>query len=259
VVEEVVRKLPALQAAVPGFTWAVAGRSRASLEGIVAAIRKTAPDAKALPAIVEADVKNVESLKHMAQGTHLVLNCVGPYALLGEPVVQAVIEASEALSKEGQAPVDYADLTGEPGFIELMVLKYYDRALAAGCTLVHAAAFDSVPADMGVLFAREALQKRGATPASIEIFVTVHTKDGQRMGGNYGTYASAINGFATRAQLSKTRKQLYGPKLPKTTPVAKQRGLGVGLPRRKGRFGVLWAEEVKSYLVPCELRSSVGD
>jgi short subunit dehydrogenase-like uncharacterized protein len=70
VVEEVVRKLPALQAAVPGFSWAVAGRSRASLEGIVAAIRKTAPDAKALPAIVEADVKNVESLKHMAQGTH---------------------------------------------------------------------------------------------------------------------------------------------------------------------------------------------
>lgn len=43
----------------------------------------------------------------MAQTTKVVLNCVGPYRLYGEPVVQACVVAG----------TDYLDVCGEPGMI----------------------------------------------------------------------------------------------------------------------------------------------
>lgn len=55
---------------MPNFSWAIAGRSRASLERIVASIRMTTPaDAKLLPSIVVADVSDEHSLKVMAEST----------------------------------------------------------------------------------------------------------------------------------------------------------------------------------------------
>ncbi len=47
---------------------------------------------------------------------------------------------------------DYVDLCGEPEFIDRTELKYGAAACAAGVLIVHACAFDSVPADIGTLF-----------------------------------------------------------------------------------------------------------
>lgn len=43
--------------------------------------------------------------------------------MLGEPVVRTVISASEQLKAAGEPGCDYADLCGEPSFIERMHLK----------------------------------------------------------------------------------------------------------------------------------------
>ena len=48
-------------------------------------------DLQDVPVIV-ADVSAQESLDKMCQKARLVLNCVGPYALYGEPVVRACVE-----------------------------------------------------------------------------------------------------------------------------------------------------------------------
>lgn len=60
-----------------------------------------------------------------------------------------------------------------------MVLKYSARAKAAGCAIVHAAAFDSVPSDMGIELAKQELKRKGAVPAGAEMFFELRATNGQ--------------------------------------------------------------------------------
>lgn len=53
----------------------------------------------------------------------MVLSAVGPYASLGDPLVVAVLDASQELKSRGEDPCDYLDLCGEPGWIEKTVLE----------------------------------------------------------------------------------------------------------------------------------------
>eukprot|EP00966_Prymnesium_polylepis_P219825 5085182-Prymnesium_polylepis.1 len=116
--------------------WAIAGRSKAKLDALVSAngLNPTG--------IVVADTSDAASLLAMAASTRVILNATGPYRFFGEPVVEACINAG----------TDYTDLCGEPEFIDRMLLKHGDRAAAQGVLVVHACAFDSVPADIGTIF-----------------------------------------------------------------------------------------------------------
>lgn len=171
----------------------------------------------------------------------VLLNCVGPYFSLGESVVKAVLAANESRDvTSDSSPTDYIDLSGEPAWIEEMTLRYGDRAARLGCSIIHAAAFDSVPSDLGAVLVKQQLTARGATPTSIEAFVRLHSRSAQKLGIHYATYEAAVNGFSTRKQLSFVRRQLYS-KLPKLKPApltgnddAQQRSNG--LPKRKGQF-----------------------
>lgn len=51
----------------------------------------------------------------------VVMNCVGPYAFLGEPVIKAVLSASESLRSSDEAPTDYIDLCGEPAWVRARI------------------------------------------------------------------------------------------------------------------------------------------
>ena len=44
--------------------------------------------------VLEADVRNATSMRKAFEQATLVMNCIGPYSLLGEPVVQACINSS---------------------------------------------------------------------------------------------------------------------------------------------------------------------
>ena len=165
------------KATAKAFTWSIAGRSLASLERVRQEIKtlvgassasgsdETNVEKGLLPSLVEANIGDAASLFNMAKHTKIVLNCVGPYAHLGENVVTAVLDASEQSVNNA---THYIDLSGEPNFIEKMVLKYRARAKSLGSAIIPASAFDSVPADMGTIFAKAQLG-REVVPASVEM------------------------------------------------------------------------------------------
>ena len=70
------------------FNWAISGRNAEKLfQVLVVATEETGIDLKDIP-IIEADINDQQSLKAMTSKTKLVLNCVGPFSLLGEPMIE---------------------------------------------------------------------------------------------------------------------------------------------------------------------------
>ena len=49
--------------------------------------------------------------------------------------------------------IDYLDVCGEPEFMERMAFRYNESAAQQGSLIVSACGFDSIPADLGVIFA----------------------------------------------------------------------------------------------------------
>lgn len=85
----------------------------------------------------------------------------------------------------------YVDITGEPEFFEAMTLKYHEKAKEAQVAIVHVCGFDSIPADMGVLYTKQQLEKNhNALPSTIEMFFKLHIAGNSGFGGHYATYAS---------------------------------------------------------------------
>jgi short subunit dehydrogenase-like uncharacterized protein len=151
--------------------WAIAGRNRGKLEEVRRRLGEGHPE---LP-LVSADVTDADSLRALAESTKVLISTVGPYINYGEPVVAACAAAG----------TDYVDLTGEPEFVDLMWLRYQERAESTGARLVHSCGFDSIPYDLGALFTVGHVPE--GTPISLEGFV--------RVGGTFsgGTYHSAVH------------------------------------------------------------------
>ncbi|KAM7368233.1 hypothetical protein PAMP_014473 [Pampus punctatissimus] len=145
----VVEELARCGAESPGggsLKWAVAGRSRQRLEEALkrAAGRLSMPELRTDIEIIVADVSIEESLAIMCQQGQVILNCVGPYRFYGEPVVKACIENG----------AHYIDICGEPQFLERMQLEYHAKASDRGVYVIGSCGFDSIPADLGVLYTR---------------------------------------------------------------------------------------------------------
>lgn len=185
-------KMAAPGGAWPGAKWAIAGRSASKLKAITIKW-----DLKPTGVIV-ADTSDMGSLMAMAARGCVVMNATGPYRFYGEAVVEACIGARS----------DYVDLCGEPEFIDRCMLKHADSARAAGVVIVHACAFDSVPADIGCLFT--ALQF--APPALCAHADMYHTfsVEGNPAGasGHATTFYAAVHGFGAAAKTRAQRKAL---------------------------------------------------
>lgn len=177
------------------LSWAVAGRSRDKLEKVISSLP---PGQNSKPDIILADITSQSDLNAMAARADIVLNCTGPYRFYGEPVIKACL-ASRAY---------YLDLCGEPEFIEKMLLLYDDEAVSKNLTFISAAAFDSVPATMGVSYTKDVITKNGAVPTSVEMHFTM--KSGPKgLGMHYATYQAAVEGFGSApVELKRIRAQL---------------------------------------------------
>lgn len=127
-----------------GAHWAVAGRDPAKVERVLAEIGVAAPET------IAADVADPVSLAAMASRTHVVLNLVGPYALYGEPVIEACVANG----------AHYVDLTGEIPFVRDIIDTCHDRAVAAGVKIVQVCGFEALPPDLALLLAAEAARER---------------------------------------------------------------------------------------------------
>ncbi|KAI8872286.1 hypothetical protein GQ42DRAFT_161431 [Ramicandelaber brevisporus] len=229
------------------FKWAVAGRSRARLQAVVhdviehlrnrhpsveksdsedqvsiSVTDSTAGDdetelgeetkvpasiASLIPRVIIADSGDEESLASMASRAKVVIACVGPFRLYGEPVVRACIENS----------CHYVDVSGETEVIEKSVYKNNDDARAAGVSIVHACGFDSIPADIGALYTRQAMATADIIPSSVEMFV--HLCPGPAgMRVNYATLESAVYSIGSVDALRRLRKESGFPSLPTVGP-----------------------------------------
>lgn len=169
--------------------WALVGRNRGKLEAVAAGLQGAA----SVPDLLEADAGDPASLQRVAGAARVVLSTVGPYALYGEPLVAACAAAG----------TDYADLTGEPEFVDRVWVRYHEEAERNGARLVHCCGFDSIPHDLGAYFTVSQL------PEGVPLRVDGYVRSNGSFSG--GTYHSAINAFARGRQtmaVAKERRRL---------------------------------------------------
>ena len=164
-----------------GTRWALAGRSPDRLARVRERLAAIDPACAELE-LLEADAADADALRVVAERTHVVATTVGPYLEYGEPLVAAC----------AQSGTDYADLTGEPEFVDRMYVRHHATAEASGARLVHACGFDSIPHDLGVLFTVEQL------PEDVPITVRGYVSAGGRPSA--GTFHSAVTQFSRLRQ-----------------------------------------------------------
>uniref|UniRef100_A0A673MA27 Saccharopine dehydrogenase-like oxidoreductase n=1 Tax=Sinocyclocheilus rhinocerous TaxID=307959 RepID=A0A673MA27_9TELE len=224
VVEEVART--ASEGPKGSLKWAVAGRNRAKLEKVVeqAAGTLSKPELKSEVDILVADVSDLDSLAVMCKQAVIVLSCVGPYRFFGDPVVKSCVENG----------AHCIDISGEPQFLESMQLNYHDQAAGNGVYIVGSCGFDSIPADMGVIYTRD--QFKG-TLTAVESFLTASA--GPEGGCIHdGTWQSAIYGLADSNKLRSLRKKFGHKPLPVVGPKIKRRGT------------LFYSNELQQYAIP---------
>jgi len=101
--------------------------------------------------------------------------------------------------------------------MERMQLEYHEAAQEAGVYIVSACGFDSIPVDLGIIFAQQNFE---GEINSVETYLRGEMKNG---GLNYGTWESAVYGVAHESELRKLRSKLYPTKLPEFAPKLKSK------------------------------------
>jgi short subunit dehydrogenase-like uncharacterized protein len=168
--------------------WALVGRNRSKLDALAARLATAAPEAPK-PEVIVADAADRQALREVAEASRVVVTTVGPYALYGEPLVAACAAAG----------TDYADLTGEPEFVDRTWVEHHAEAERTGARLVHCCGFDSIPHDLGAYFTVQQL------PEGVPLTVNGYVRSNARFSG--GTFHSAINGFGRARQTLAAAKE----------------------------------------------------
>uniref|UniRef100_A0A8C4N787 Saccharopine dehydrogenase-like oxidoreductase n=1 Tax=Eptatretus burgeri TaxID=7764 RepID=A0A8C4N787_EPTBU len=194
------------------FAWAVAGRNRDKLQSMLQeAAQSLGKINLGDVGVIVCNINDDESLASMCREANVVLNCVGPYRFYGEPVVKACVENG----------ANYVDICGEPKFLESMQLKYDKLAAEKGVYIVGSCGFDSIPADMGVLYTRDQFP---GTLTAVESYLAIQT-GAEGAGVHFGTWQSAIHGFSDQASLRTLRKKFGYKPLPVVGRKLTKRGM----------------------------------
>ncbi|KAL1839283.1 hypothetical protein VTJ49DRAFT_1683 [Mycothermus thermophilus] len=190
--------------------WAIAGRSQAKLEAVVAECAKLNPDR--LPPAVEV-VNNqdnpdasAEELARLASKTFILITTVGPYGHLGEPAFRACAENG----------THYLDVTGEVPFVARMLRKYEANAASTGALMFPQIGIESAPPDLITFSLASFIRSQYSSPTS-DVVVSIHKLKSAPSGG---TIASAL-GLLENFPLSEVRSA-YAPyalsPIPRPTP-----------------------------------------
>ena len=167
-----------------GCRWALAGRNRAKLEEVRSRLADLDPRLADLP-LLHADAGDEASLRAVAEQTRVVVTTVGPYVQYGAALVAACAEAG----------TDYADLTGEPEFVDRMYVAHHARAVETGARIVHACGFDSIPHDLGALFTVQQL------PEGVPVRMRGMLRSNATFSG--GTFHSAMTAFSRVGEMKR--------------------------------------------------------
>eukprot|EP01041_Mallomonas_annulata_P001657 gene1657-3206_t len=214
-----------------GLVWAIAGRSESKLSSLLNDLKEieTSVPSVNLPSSLVADVADTSSLCEVFSKAKLVLNCTGPYRFLGAPIVEACITAG----------TDYMDISGEPQFMEESFLRFHESAQSKKVLVLHACAFDSVPADLGCLYVMRQYAPRCCS--SIESFLSLNCGP-EGIGGHYTTYECAVHGIGDIQSLRKVRSAVEEKYTP---PKLKNNGIHL-----KKNTGFYFENRIKKYAFP---------
>lgn len=180
------------------FKWAIAGRSEQKLQKVRGTLASTLGIAAGKIEIITADANNPSELEYLCSRTRVIASTVGPYALYGEPLLKACVDAG----------VDYCDLTGEFHWIKQMQEKYAIRAEETKARIVHSCGFDSIPSDMGVWHMQAlAKEKFGNTLNKIEM--RVKNAKGGLSGGTFASMLELTKEVMAKPDIMK--KELLDP------------------------------------------------
>ena len=104
--------------------------------------------------LVVCDATDPAQLSAMVRRAKVIVTTVGPYQLYGSDLVAACVEAG----------TDYLDLCGESNWMAEMVAAHHEAARASGARILFSCGFDSIPFELGVLFAEETAKRRLGHP-----------------------------------------------------------------------------------------------
>ncbi len=177
-----------LAASDEAFSWAIAGRNA----GRLAAVKSELGLGEDV-GVIAADSGDPASLLAMTEQTRVLLTTVGPYQKYGEPLVAACVETS----------THYADITGEPEFVNRLIERYDEVARDRQLRIVNCCGFDSIPHDLGAYMMAQAFPAEATV--KLEGFVSASGK----LSG--GTWQSAVNAMGrARQQLRRSRRPIVG-------------------------------------------------
>ena len=117
-----------------GFTWAIAGRSLERLSKQKNKLIEKKQEMKDLGIIV-VESSDHKKLKEMCKRTKVVITCVSPYDLYGDPLLYAC-------AKEG---TDYIDVTGDHEWVAKSTKKFGEQAKKSGARIINQCGWDSIP------------------------------------------------------------------------------------------------------------------
>lgn len=117
--------------------WAVAGRDRERVEGVLADLSLDEVE------IIVADLADKFSLKMLAGRAAVVLNLAGPYTRTAQDLIDACVTSGTS----------YVDLSGEIPLLRRVVDRFDAPARRAGVQVVQMAGWEAMPADLATLVA----------------------------------------------------------------------------------------------------------
>ena len=156
--------------------WAMAGRNADKL----ASVRDSIGAPADTPLLV-ADADDAASIDALVAQGRVVLTTVGPYQLYGDTLINACARAG----------THYADLCGEPAWMQTKIAAEDAAARASGACINFSCGFDSIPFDLGVFALQAECQKRFGAPAP-RIKGRVRAMQGSFSGGTAASFRATM-------------------------------------------------------------------
>lgn len=150
-----------------GLKWAIAGRDPVKLQQL--GFRHSV----ALERII-VDSEDEAALDKMTKRAKVVISTAGPFHKYSDKLVKYCVKNS----------CHYVDITGESFWVKQLIDKYHISAAKKGVRIIPMCGYDSLPSDLGTLFA---IKKMGKPVKKVEAF---HTGNGGFSGGTIETMFS---------------------------------------------------------------------
>ena len=126
----------------PDLKWAIAGRNKKKLE-------KVNLDLDLECKIFVADGDDLEKLNSLVRQTKVILSTAGPFARYSDLLVQACVNQG----------THSTDITGENHWVKTLIDRHNDNANLKGIRIIPSCGYDSIPSDIGTLFAVSQFEK----------------------------------------------------------------------------------------------------